>query len=345
MREAFVTGGGGFIGRYVVRALLDRGIRVRVFDVAALTPPIDGWGRNVEIVRATVTDRGAVRRAVRGADTVYHLAANPHLWAPDRKSFAAVNAEGTRIVLEEAAEAGARRIVHTSTESIFSRLRDDGRLIDERQEARLDWMAGAYCRSKLAGERTALAMAALGAPVVIVNPTLPVGPGDPWITPPTRMILDFVNGTHPAYLDFAFNMIDVRDVALGHVLAAEKGRIGERYILGNRNMRLSELLRLLQEITGLPMPKLRFPYPFALAYAVLSELAADLVTGKPPGAPVAGVRLTRTPLVFDCSKAIRELGLPQSPVAEAIAEEIAWLDRQGHIRRALPHLRLDRAVA
>lgn len=169
-------------------------------------------------------------------------------------------------------------------------------------------------------------------------PTLPVGPGDRLITPPTRMILDFLNRNTPAYLDFGFNMVDVRDVAKGHVLAAEKGRIGERYILGNENLTLGELLRRIEGITGLAMPKRRIPYWLALMTGAISEFIADYVTHRSPRASLTGVRLARYEMYFDSTKAVNELGLPQNSVRTALADEIEWLMNSGLIIRRLPLL-------
>ena len=169
--------------------------------------------------------------------------------------------------------------------------------------------------------------------MIVVNPTLPVGPGDRFLTPPTRMLVLFLNGGTPAYLDFDFNMIDVRDAALGHILAAERGRIGERYILGGENLRLATLLDTLEELSGLPMPQTRIPYWLALAFAGVAEFVVDRVTHRYPTAPVSGVQLARTPSVFDSSKAARELGIPIHGVRQALADTIAWLADNGHLTR------------
>jgi dihydroflavonol-4-reductase len=183
-------------------------------------------------------------------------------------------------------------------------------------------------------EQAALAAFQRGLPVVIVNPTLPIGPGDYRVTPPTQMLMDFIHGENPAYLDFDMNMIDVRDAALGHLLAAERGRPGERYILGGENLRLSHVLEMLQDLTGFPMPRVRIPYALALAVATLSEFVAD-ITRTPPKASLTGVRIAGASMVFDCAKAVHELGLPRSPVDRALAEGLEWLWAEGRIRRPL----------
>ncbi len=338
-RLNLVTGGAGFIGRHLVRRLSQRGERVRVLDIADPGPVPPG----VEVIRGTITDACTVREALVGVDRLYHLAANPDLWTRDPRDYELVNVEGTRTVLDEAAAHDLQRIVFTSTESILkSRHRngvnhnDDGSM-----ELSLDDMAGPYCRSKYLAERLAFAAIDRGQPIVVVNPTMPVGPGDHHLTPPMQMLLRFLEGRAPAYLETEFNLIHVRDAAEGHVLAAEVGRIGERYVLGGENLKLSEVIAILGEVSGLPMPRYRIPYWLALTTATISEFISDRFTGRPPVAPVTGVRLAAASLSFDCSKAIRELGLPQTPVRQALAEAVDWLVRDGRLKRPLPRPALD----
>jgi dihydroflavonol-4-reductase len=323
---ALVTGGGGFIGRHLVRLLVERGCRVRILDVEPFPDGVPGGASEIEAIRGSILDRGLLGRAMRGADYVFHLAADPNLWAPDKGAFARVNHLGTRCVLEEAERARPRRLVHTSTEAVLKKSPwwPDGGPRGGGAPALAD-MPGAYCRSKFLAEREAEAAARRGLPVVIVNPTMPVGPGDRRLTPPTRMILEFLNGRHPAYMDFAFNLVDVRDAALGHVLAAEKGRVGGRYVLAGHNLRLARLLDLLREITGLAMPRRRVPYPVALAASLVSEFVADYVTRRPPRVPVAGVRLAGSPLTFDRAEAAGELGLPRTPLETSLGDLVDWL--------------------
>ncbi len=335
-----VTGGCGFIGRHLVNQLRARGDAVRVLDLGPFEDLPDG----VETILGSITDPGAVRRSLDGAETVYHLAAYPHLWARSRRLFDEVNVEGTRVVLAAAAEAGVARFVHSSSLTVLMTRRNDGGevRIDEARETRLEEMLGPYCRSKFLAERAALAAAAPdggGLPLVVVLPTLPVGPGDRNLTPPSRMILDFVNGRAPAYLDCRLNLIDVRDLAAGHIAAAERGRVGERYILGNENLRLAELLDLLSEVTGLPINRARrIPYALAQAVAWLDETLADLVTHRPPRAPLTGVRLAGVPAVFDSAKARQDLGLPQRPIRDALKDQLQWMRERGWITRPLPGL-------
>lgn len=327
--QTLVTGGAGFIGRHLVHQLLNRGHSVRVLDIREFK----SLDQRAEFVRGSITDRKLVQKVMRGVDQVFHLAANPDLWIPQKKEYQIINVDGTRIVLEEAAKAGVDRFIHTSTESILKGHRKEtSGPVDEDVSRTLNDMPGPYCRSKYLAEQEARAAATYGLPVIIVNPTLPIGPGDFRVTPPTKMIIDFVCGNNPAYLDFEMNLVDVRDAALGHILAAERGQIGHRYILGGENLRLAQVLDILRELTGLPITKRRIPYSLALGYAALSEFVADTITKKPPKASLTGVRVAGASMLFNCSKAVNELGFPQSPIREAIAEGLACLQSQGRIQ-------------
>lgn len=330
-RRSLVTGGGGFIGLHLVRQLLEQGETVKVLELPGATLPPE-----VEVIQGSVCDAAKVKHALKGVHRLYHLAANPNLWAQDKNDFRRVNYEGTLTVLQEAARHDLESIVHTSTESILTDRIPCNEMIDAPLQHVAREMPGPYCHSKFLAEQVALKAAKNGLPVVIVAPTLPVGPGDRKITPPTRMILDFLNTPTPAYLECGFNLIDVRDIAQGHILAAEHGKWGERYILGNKNMMLGELLRIIEEITGITMPKLRIPYWVALTTGIVSEFLADYVTRQQPRAPLTGVRLARYPLYFNSDKAITELGLPQNSLQKALRDEIEWLINEGLIKRHIP---------
>lgn len=332
-RRVLVTGGGGFIGLHLVQQLLERGETVRVLELPDVPLP-----EGVEVVRGSICDVAAVRKALKNVQRLYHLAANPNLWAVDKNDFRRVNYEGTCTVLHEAAKHDLEVIVYTSTESILAGKGRREAMVDSAVKRLIQEMPGPYCRSKFLAEQAAFKAAADGQPVVIVAPTLPIGPGDRRITPPTRMILDFINTRTPAYLECGFNMIDVRDIAAGHILAADHGRHGERYILGNENLTLGKFLGHIEEITGLEMPKTSIPFWIALIAGAVSEFFADHLTHRQPRAPLTGVRLARYPMYFDSNKAIQELGLPQSPVYQALADEIEWLLEQGLINRHLPLL-------
>lgn len=328
---SLVTGGGGFIGAHLVRQLLEQGEKVKVLELEDVSLPSD-----VEVIRGSVTDVDTVRSALKGVQRVYHLAANPDLWAQDKCLFKQVNYDGTCNVLSEAARADLEVLVYTSTESILTGKQQGDRPIDSSVRRELNEMPGPYCRSKFLAEQIAFKAARNGLPVVIVSPTLPIGPGDRRITPPTRMILNFLNYRIPAYLDCRFNMVDVRDVARGHILAARYGRPGERYILGNENLTLGNLLRLIEDITGLAMPKFRIPHWVALIVGVFSELTADYITYKPPKAPLTGVRLAARSMFFESNKAVQELGFKQNSLRQALSDQIEWLIKEGYVTRSLP---------
>jgi dihydroflavonol-4-reductase len=335
MRLSLVTGGSGFIGQHLVRLLVARGERVRVLD--RRRPASDSGtfaglpSEGIEFRQGDIADPAAVDAAMTGVSRVYHLAADPNLWARDKTTFERVNLGGTLNVLAAAERHRPERVVYTSTESILAGLRGavSGGMIDEGAALRAEDMPGPYCRSKFLAERAALDAAALGLPVVVVNPTLPIGPGDRLLTPPSCMLLGFLSGRTPAYLEIAFNMIDVRDVALGHLLAADHGRVGRRYILGGENLTMTGLLDLLAEISGRPMPRRRIPYWLAYAYSAADEFIADRLTGKPPRAPLTGVRLARHAMHFDNSRALAELGLQPRPLHRALTDAIAWFRAEG----------------
>ncbi|OJW23500.1 MAG: epimerase [Planctomycetales bacterium 71-10] len=321
-----VTGGAGFIGGHLVELLASRGEAVRVVerpgaDTSHLPP-------GVEVVFADVRRREGLDDALRGSRFVYHLAANPNLWAPDRAEFDAVNHRGTVHVLDAALAAGAERILHTSTESILTKAVASGP-IDEDVRIEESDAVGPYCLSKLRAENYAMKLAREGKPVVVANPTMPVGPGDRGGSPPTRLIRDFCRGALPAVLDCTLNLIDVRDVALGLTRVMEVGRAGKRYLLGGENLSLVELFGLLSEATGRPAPRWRVPYALGLGFAHLSEFWADHVSGRPPQASVTGLRLARRLMHFDASRSLRELGLEPRPIRESVEEAVAWLQLPG----------------
>jgi dihydroflavonol-4-reductase len=343
-RRVLITGGCGFVGRHVVDLLVQQGDVVRVLDTDTRHP----LGPEVELRPGSICDEEAVRQAMRGVEHVYHLAANPHLWAADKGDFARVNHEGTRSVLAAAAREGVARVVHTSTISLWSRraaapeaaapgaAAQDTAAVPGTAAGglrRLDVAEapGHYCRSKLLAEQEADRAAAAGLPVVIVIPTLPIGPGDHHLTPPSQMILNFIRGRVPAYLDCQLNFVDVRDLARGHLLAAERGTVGEHYILGGENLSLADLLHRLERLTGRPMPRLAVPYWLALVASLVCEFLADHVTHRPPIAPIAGVRLACGSMWCESEQAARDLGYQARPVDQALLDFIEWLAAEGQI--------------
>lgn len=317
-----VTGGAGFIGSHLVRLLVARGERVRVIDRASAQLnrlPLD----KIDVLTGDIRDRQAVRSALRGCRIVYHLAANPQLWTRCRNEFHKVNYLGTVHVLTEALSAGAERVLHTSTESILTRTKQTAPIAEDQDVPSRD-VIGPYCRSKYRAEQFAFHLARSGAPVVIVNPTLPIGPGDWGHSPPTQMMLDFCLGKRAAYLDGDLNLMDVRDIALGMAAAMEKGRTGVRYLLGSENWSIRSVFGYLAKLTGLAEPRVRVPYPLALTAAYVSELIADTITGRIPAATVTGVKLTRRKMHFDSSHSLAELGICPRPASQAIADTVKW---------------------
>ena len=319
--DALVTGGTGFVGANVVRELLADGATVRVLarprsDRRALAD------LPVEIVEGDLLDAASLRRAVAGVETVFHVAADYRLWVPDRQLLFRTNVDGTRAVLEAATEAGARRIVYTSTVGALG-IPHDGTPGTEDTPVSLRDMVGPYKASKFLAEQAALAMARAGAPVVVVNPSAPVGPWDVKPTPTGQMIVDFMRGRMFASLDTGLNLVHVRDVARGHLLAARRGRIGDRYILGHVNLSLREIWARLAAITGRRPPRLTIPYGVAWLGAACLEGAARM-TGRTPQVPLTAVRMARKRMYFSPAKAVGELGLPQTDVGEALQDAVEW---------------------
>jgi dihydroflavonol-4-reductase len=330
---ALVTGGTGFIGANVVRELVAAGAGVRVLarpggDRRALE------GVKVEIAEGDLLDAASIRRAVAGVQTVYHVAADYRLWTPDPAALYRANVEGTRAVLEAASQAGVSRIVYTSSVGALG-IPKDGTPGTEDTPVTLADMVGHYKRSKFQAEEVARDFARRGAPVVVVNPSAPIGPWDVKPTPTGQMIVDFLRGRMIATVDTGLNIVHVRDVARGHLLAAERGRPGERYILGHArgNFPLDELFRLLASITGGRAPRFRVPYALAWCGAAACEGLAR-VTGRPPAVPLTAVRMARKRMYFSPAKAVRELGLPQTEPRTALADAVAWFESRGYVRRA-----------
>jgi len=326
--KTLVTGGSGFVGRAVVVELLARGREVRVLVRQRGHPALAGLP--VEEVVGDLRDPASLTAALRGVRRVFHVAADYRLWVPDPENMYATNVQGTANLLQAAAEAGVERLVYTSTVGTLGNP-GDGRPGTEDTPVSLAEMVGHYKRSKFLAEEKVLAFAARGFPVVLVHPSAPVGPWDWRPTPTGQMIVDFLKGRCPAYLETGLNLVHVRDVAQGHLLAEGKGRLGEKYILGHENLRLSEIFGLLSRLSGVPAPRCRLPYTPVLLMSYVNEFWATHISQRPPRMPLAAVKMARKYMFFDSSKAVRELGLPQTPVIEALAEAVAWFRERGYV--------------
>lgn len=331
---ALVTGSTGFVGSHVARLLVERGDRVRLLvrkssrveNLAALDP------RLAERFVGDLADPASLRAAVRGCDRLYHVAADYRLWARDPQELYRANVEGTSQLMAAARDEGMTRIVYCSTVGALGIPHDGSPGNEETPVSETD-MIGHYKRSKFQAERAVQQFAAEGLPVVIVNPSTPVGEQDLKPTPTGQIIVDFLNRRLPAYVDTGLNLVDVRDVAAGMLLTAEHGVVGQRYILGNENFTLKQMLELLAEITGLPAPKVQMPYGVAWLAVGMENLIVSGLLRRTPAHPFEGVKMARHKMFFDPSKAVRELGLPQSPVRTALERAVDWFRANGYVTR------------
>jgi dihydroflavonol-4-reductase len=318
MRKALVTGGSGFIGQHLVAALLAHGYRIRVLD---LRPPRHD-ATKVEYVRGSVLNPQSLQAALDDVEEVYHLAGLPGMWARHKDDFHAVNAEGTARVIAAARSQGVSRLLHCSTESILFHPSCSVSTVAEDVAVTLDQMPGAYTRSKMLGEQYALKAAASGFPVIIANPTMPIGPHNGNLTPPTLMLQYFVSRRVQIYLDFIMNLVDVRDVAAGLLLAMERGQTGQRYILGGDNISLKKLLAIVGVISGRKAVRIPIPTIMAQTTAAMLEFIADHVTHRPPAGTVEGVRIASRSRALSIEKARRDLGYAPRPIGAALEDAI-----------------------
>jgi len=318
-----VTGASGFLGWHVARLLSTRGYRVR----ALCRPTSRIRELEVEPVTGDLREPDSLAKAVSGCDLVFHVAADYRLWSKNPQDLYQSNVEGTQNLMQAAEDAGVERIVYTSTVGCIGMPRN--REGDENTPISIEDLAGHYKRSKWLAEQVALEKARAGLPVVIVNPTAPVGDHDWKPTPTGKIIVDFLRGKLPAFVDTGLNIVDVRDIAHGHLLAAEKGRIGERYILGCENLTLEQILSRLAAMSGRPAPKLKLPYAVAYAAGVVTTSWANL-TGHSPVAPLEGVKMARKKMFVSHAKSSRELGFSPGPVTGALTRAIEWFRANGY---------------
>lgn len=321
MTMILVTGGTGFIGNHIVRRLCAENFPVRI--LARSTSQLDSLeSLPVEVVIGDLSDRESLKPAVKGCQTIFHVAADYRLWARDPQELYRSNVNGTANILAVAFESGVSRVVYTSTVGTIG-FPANGAEGTENDFPDPDQLAGHYKRSKFQAEQTALRYAREGYPVVVVNPTAPVGERDRKPTDTGKIILDFLNRKMPAYIDTGLNLVDVRDVAEGHLAAMARGRPGERYILGGRNMSFKEILNALAEITGIPAPSVRLPYGFALC-AGATDTCLALLTRKPPRIPLEGVKMARHKMYVSSAKAEQELGYRAGRVENALERAVEW---------------------
>jgi len=319
---SLVTGGAGFVGRHLVRALKARGETVRVLDLAARVETGD--------IQGSVTDPEAVRLAMRGVDTVFHLAGNAQLWAPRARDFDEANHEGTRIVAEAALAAGVRLVHCSSLTTLVGRKTPSGpSSADETVALGPEEMLGPYPRSKRLAEIAVEEAVRRGLDAVIAIPTEPLGAGDESLTPPTRMIMDFANGKTPAFIDCVLNFVPVGSLAEGLIAARDRGRKGQRYLLGGENVSMRRLLAAIEKDAGRKTPSLQLPYLVAHLAGVIDTGLVARLSGKPPKAPLTGVRLAGRRVSFSSEKAARELDWRSAPFEPALSETLVWMKSVG----------------
>lgn len=325
--KTFVTGGTGFVGAAVARALLREGMQVRAL-VRSSSPLENLSGLDIEKVQGDLSDPSSLRAALAGCDTVFHVAAHYSLWTRDSRALYRSNVDGTRNIMQAALDAGVKKVVYTSTVGCLG-IPKDGTPGDEDTPVRFEDMVGDYKKSKFLAEEAVRDFVRRGLPAVIVNPSTPVGPNDIKPTPTGQIIVDFMRHGMPGYLDTGLNIVDVDDVAAGHLLAARNGKIGERYILGNENLSLKQIGEILAELTGKPAPRFKVPFALALSAGLCSE-GFSYITRRPPAVPLWGVLMARKKMFFSPAKARRELGLPQTPAREALRRAVEWFRAHGY---------------
>ncbi|PYX32300.1 MAG: dihydroflavonol 4-reductase [Acidobacteria bacterium] len=326
--KAFVTGATGFLGSHVARVLSQQGADLRLL-VRPSSNPRNLEGLKAETATGDLRDPASLEKAMAGCDTVFHVAADYRLWVRDPNEMYRSNVDGTRAILEAARKSGVRSVVHTSSVATVG-FAANGHPADEDSPVSLADMIGPYKRSKFMSEQLALEAGRSGMRVVVVNPTTPVGEQDVKPTPTGRIVVDFLKRKFPAYVDTGLNLVDVAECARGHVAALEKGRSGERYILGGENLTLKQILDKLAKITGLPSPTIKLPYVFAFAAGVVDEAITGRILRREPRATVDTVRMGKKKMFASSGKAERELGWKIVPVDEALTRAVKWFQASGY---------------
>jgi dihydroflavonol-4-reductase len=329
--KLFITGATGFVGSHVARLAVDEG--ARVVCLARATSNVSHLPTEAEVVQGDLRQPEGFAAALRGCDAVIHVAADYRLWVPEPADMYKANVEGTRELLRLTREAGVPRVVYTSSVATMG-FKTDGTVVDERTPVSERDMIGHYKRSKWMAEQEAIAAARAGQRVMILNPTTPIGAWDTKPTPTGRILVDFLNGNFPAYVDTGLNLVDVREVARAHLVAVERGTPGERYILGGENLTLKQILDRLAAITGLPSPKHKVPHALALAFAFFDENITGKLRGKEPRATVEAVRMGKKMMFASSAKAERELGFVVKPVDEAMRSAVDWFVANGYAPRS-----------
>jgi dihydroflavonol-4-reductase len=325
---ALVTGATGFVGSHVARVLAEQGADLRLL-VRSSSDPKNIEGLNAERVTGDLRDPASVEKAMAGCDVVFHVAADYRLWVRDPGQMYGSNVEGTRAILEAARKNRVRRVVYTSSVATMG-FTLNGKPADESSPVSLEDMIGHYKRSKFMAEAVALEAARDAVDVVVVNPSTPVGEQDIKPTPTGRIIVDFLKRKFPAYVDTGLNLVDVKECARGHLAALEKGRSGERYILGGENLTLKQILDKLAAITGIPSPRVRVPYVVALATGVVDEVVSGHILGREPRATIDAVRMGRKKMFVSSAKAERELGWKAGRVDDALRRAVEWFQANAY---------------
>jgi dihydroflavonol-4-reductase len=325
----FVTGATGFLGSHVARVLAEQGAQLRLL-VRPTSDLRNVSDLNAERVVGDLRDSATFEKALRDCEVLFHVAADYRLWVRDPEQMYRANVDGTRALLEAARKQGVRRVVYTSSVATMG-FSSNGSLANEDSPVSLEDMIGPYKRSKFMAEQTAFEVAKSGLDVVIVNPTTPIGERDVKPTPTGRIVVDFLKRKFPAYVDTGLNLVDATECARGHIQALEKGRTGERYILGGENLTLKQILDRIGAITGLPSPRVKLPYVFALATGVVDETVTGRILGREPRATIDAVRMGRKKMFVSSAKAERELGWQSVPVDSALRRSVEWFRANGYV--------------